>query len=186
MENTFLLLKAKILEKAPIDYQAQLEDFLLYITNTFIKRVDVNDNIREPLFPIILSNVNNSVLEEWPRTNNAMECWHRRFDTRFPKAKMKLSAFILRLKDEYEYIRVKLLQYELNPASPINGQGRRKDVFCNEKQIKALVQNNDDFSTVEFCKKNSTSFIKLLDMFCFFYCYVYCCYFWLKFFFYVL
>lgn len=69
-------------------------------------------------------------MEEWPKINNAMESWHKRFNIRFPKAKINLLAFIMRLKNEYKYIIVKLLNYELNPASPVSGRGRRKVVFC--------------------------------------------------------
>lgn len=53
LPNVFKYAKNEVL-KAPIEYQPQLENFLLYFTNTFIKRVDVNYNIREPLFSIIL------------------------------------------------------------------------------------------------------------------------------------
>ena len=57
---------------------------------------------REALFPIKDWNCHFAALNDLPRTNNALEGWHKGFNQRFPKSNMLLSQFILRLKDEEE------------------------------------------------------------------------------------
>lgn len=57
---------------------------------------------RPPLFEIQDYNSFDAVLQDGPRTNNAVEGWHFAFNKRFPKARLPLSQFIMRLKDEEE------------------------------------------------------------------------------------
>jgi hypothetical protein len=49
------------------------------------------------LFPIDKWNCHIAAKSRLPRTNNALEGWHRRFNARFPRSNMPLSQFIVRL-----------------------------------------------------------------------------------------
>uniref|UniRef100_A0A915D9N5 L-aminoadipate-semialdehyde dehydrogenase-phosphopantetheinyl transferase n=2 Tax=Ditylenchus dipsaci TaxID=166011 RepID=A0A915D9N5_9BILA len=77
-----------------------LRAHLQYFENTYVGRVDENDFLTDALFPVSGWNVFSSVLNKAPRTNNAMEGWHRLFNKKFSKRNLNLSHFIVRLKEE--------------------------------------------------------------------------------------
>ena len=55
------------------------DDILDYFEDTYMGRFHHNAPRRESLFPIEIWNMFNRTDEELPRTNNAVEGWHRGF-----------------------------------------------------------------------------------------------------------
>lgn len=74
-----------------------------YFENTYVRRMDANNVMCDPIFPVAGWNCYASVLNKAPRTNNAMEGWHREFNKKFSKRHLSLSHFIIRLKEEEEH-----------------------------------------------------------------------------------
>ena len=84
-------------------------EYLEYFEKTYI-RCRTGRVLREGVFPTALWNHREAAINGMPRTNNAIEGWHNSFNQRFPKSKMPLSQFIVRLQSEEEKTRQILLR----------------------------------------------------------------------------
>ena len=60
-------------------FRQDADDILDYFEDNYIGRFLHNAPRREPLFPIEIWNMFNRADEEFPRTNNAVEGWHKGF-----------------------------------------------------------------------------------------------------------
>jgi hypothetical protein len=119
-----------------------LEGYLRYFEETYIRKIQYG--LRwDPLFPIDKWNCNTAAKSRLPRTNNAMEGWHKKLNGRFPRAQMTLSQFIIRLKDEEESTSSLFENREANPASPFRGRQSRPAILERESQLEAAVKDYD-------------------------------------------
>lgn len=131
------MLNDLIISKTPNTFNESMMKFLVYFRNSYIKYVNkTGDDVRESFFSTQLWNVHQNVIIDLPRTNNAIERWHRCFKKRFPNANMRLSSFILRLKDEEEQTHQKILHLNMNSGSPIHNRERCKNVYFNVTSFK--------------------------------------------------
>uniref|UniRef100_A0A915DB33 Uncharacterized protein n=1 Tax=Ditylenchus dipsaci TaxID=166011 RepID=A0A915DB33_9BILA len=80
----------------------KIRQYIFYVENTYVRRFDPKNETIDALYPIKLWNCPDLLLKNKPRTDNAHEGWHFRFNMRFPKANMSFSQFILRLQEEEE------------------------------------------------------------------------------------
>lgn len=80
-------------------------EYLDYFERTYVRGRKVAHCVKEATFPPSMWNCNKAAVQGLPRTNNAMEGWHRSFNDRFPKSKMALSQFLIRLMCEEEKTR---------------------------------------------------------------------------------
>ena len=62
-------------EDFPLDAQAVID----YFEDTYIGRLRPGGHRRAPLFDMELWNMYNQTIDDLPRTNNAVEGWHRSF-----------------------------------------------------------------------------------------------------------
>ena len=67
-------------ENLPPDAPAQA--IIDYFEDTYIGRFRPGGQRRDPLFPITVWNMYKQTLQGLPRTNNAVEGWHRSFQAR--------------------------------------------------------------------------------------------------------
>ncbi|KAH7705955.1 hypothetical protein AAVH_26827 [Aphelenchoides avenae] len=124
----------------PQAYVQRLQEFLYnYFEKNYIRRFNALDALVEPRFPIATWNVHVAVLEDGARTNNSQEGWNRAFNQRFLRSKMKLSQFLLRLREEEEKVRLLIDRAFLNPADAFR-QRRRPKTMIRDANIKALVE----------------------------------------------
>lgn len=118
---------------------------------------------RPPLYPVDKWNCFEAVLLDNATTNNANEGWHRAFNSTFPKARMQLSQFVIRLKNEEEeteqmarrlvnamvifntlFVRLLVVRpvgfrNVVNPAEPVRGRKKAPDIVHRAAQVKRLV-----------------------------------------------
>jgi hypothetical protein len=120
-----------------------LDGYLNYFEKTYARKKEFGLSC-DPLFPVEKWNCNAAALKKLPRTNNAQEGWHRRFNGRFPRAKMNLSQFITRMKEEEEATALLFENREANPASPFRGRESRIAILEREDQIETAVRDYRD------------------------------------------
>lgn len=77
----------------------QLQNFVEYIESTWIG-VRIRRRHRAPWFPIELWNCYSAVVNNEPRTNNAVEGWHHAFNGRVERSHATIGKFINTLKEE--------------------------------------------------------------------------------------
>uniref|UniRef100_A0A915CNQ0 Transposase n=1 Tax=Ditylenchus dipsaci TaxID=166011 RepID=A0A915CNQ0_9BILA len=109
-----------------------------YIEKTYVRRFDAAGIQCEPLYPVAKWNCHQAVIQQAPRTNNAMEGWHFEFNQKFPKAKMNLSFFILKLREDEQTTWQMATRHAANPADPVRNP-RPKAIVKREEQILKLV-----------------------------------------------
>uniref|UniRef100_A0A915EA86 OTU domain-containing protein n=1 Tax=Ditylenchus dipsaci TaxID=166011 RepID=A0A915EA86_9BILA len=129
------------------------------IAEEFVSNIKEREPI-DALYPIEVWNCYDLLLKKNPRTDNAHEGWHFRFNMRFPKAHMSLSQFILRLQDEEEETWQLEIRHEANPADPLRNQ-RKKTFERNEEQLQALVEA---YSKVDPPLRDQVSFIRHIQL----------------------
>lgn len=74
-------------------------EFLLYIRG----RMRRNRQRTDPMFPPLLWNTNGATLYDLPRTSNAVDGWHHRFNTIVGKCHANLYEFIAAMRKEQAF-----------------------------------------------------------------------------------
>ncbi|KAH7684578.1 hypothetical protein AAVH_12534 [Aphelenchoides avenae] len=95
-----------------------------YFEKNFIRRFTARRVLVDPLFPIATWN----------------EGWNRLFNQRFLRSKIKLSQFLLRLRDEEEQARQRIERAANYPAEAFR-QRRRPKTIIRDGNIKALIED---------------------------------------------
>uniref|UniRef100_A0A915CN31 OTU domain-containing protein n=1 Tax=Ditylenchus dipsaci TaxID=166011 RepID=A0A915CN31_9BILA len=142
------------------EFVSNIKEYLGYIESTYVRRFNKEREPIDALYPIEVWNCYDLLLKKNPRTDNAHEGWHFRFNMRFPKAHMSLSQFILRLQDEEEETWQLEIRHEANPADPLRNQ-RKKTFERNEEQLQALVEA---YSKVDPPLRDQVSFIRHIQL----------------------
>ena len=93
-------------EDFPLDTQAVID----YFEDTYIGRLRRGGHRRVPLFELGLSNMYIQTLDDLPRTNNAVEGWHRSFQANVGTYHPNFWKFIDILKHEQNLTQVNIAQ----------------------------------------------------------------------------
>ena len=93
-------------EDFPLDAQAVID----YFEDTYIRRLRPGGHRRVPLFELGLWNMYNQTLDDLPRTNNAVEGWHRSFQANVGAYHPNFWKFIDILKREQNLTQVNIAQ----------------------------------------------------------------------------
>ena len=111
-------------EDFPLDAQAVID----YFEDTYIGRLRPGGHRRAPLFDMELWNMYNQTIDDLPRTNNAVEGWHRSFQANVGAYHPNFWRFIDILKREQNLTQVNIAQARAgHPAEP----QRNLCTFCD-------------------------------------------------------
>lgn len=132
--------------------EAVLSEFLNYFEATWIGEKKRNHTRGQPLFEIKLWNSYDYVLNDLPRTNNAVEGWHNGFAQRVGKSHAEVPIMIKSLKSEQNLTDVYIEQSNsgLDIAEP-----RKKKYKSYDDRIKRVVLSYDRNQVVEYLKNIS-------------------------------
>ena len=111
-------------------YNADADQILDYIEDSYTGRYRRNAPRRPPLFSIEMWNMYHRTDQEMPRTNNHIEGWHRRFQSLCAGWHPTFWKFIDMLKKEQSVNRVEILQAQGGHPPPAQ---RRRYVDCNAR-----------------------------------------------------
>ncbi|KAK4872511.1 hypothetical protein RN001_014540 [Aquatica leii] len=138
------------------EFYTDNENILLPVTNyfedTWIGRLDRRRR-RQPLFPINMWNIYSKVVENLPRTNNAVEGWHNSFASTLNANYSCIWRFIKALKKEYSLNCVKIEQLIAGNIVP---QGK---VYKDTAQrIQNIVADYENRPIMEYLRRISHNF----------------------------
>ena len=93
-------------------FAQEVDDLLDYFEDNYIGRFRHNAPRREPTFKIELWNMFHRSDQELPRTNNAVEGWHRGFQSHVSAYQPTFWNFINILQNEESLVRAAIIQIQ--------------------------------------------------------------------------
>ena len=117
------------------------EEMLQYFERTWIGEKKRNHRRTAPLFPIDMWNSYQYVIDDLPRTNNAVEGWHNAFINRVGKHHTSMTGFIRTLQTE-QGVNESLFEQLSIGREDVIPKKRRKYKDYNER-LKNVVSNYD-------------------------------------------
>lgn len=160
VRKSFNLLKT--LAFVPIDEKSStaFKPMLVYFDKYYIGKLKKGSkSIRnEPVFAISSWNVYDRVLNDLPRTNNAVEAWHKAFanDINDHPLSFKLIEFFRKEQDSTE---VKIGQINLGEKYE-----RSKASIKKDEAIKFVAENYDSSNKLKYMENMSLALFKKLDL----------------------
>lgn len=115
-------------------------NLLNYFENTWIGSKRRNNDRKKPLFDIDMWNNFNDVINNLPRTNNAVEGWHNAFSGRVGKHHAEMNEFINCLKLEQNS--TELTINHLKTGADVAGPKRKKYKNYDERLANVVNQYN--------------------------------------------
>lgn len=106
---------------------------------------------REPLFPISMWNHYDAVLNDLPRTNNAIEGWHHAFNARAGGCHISIWKLINLMKTEQGVTEVALTQLGAGREAP----PRKKKYRDLDARLKNIVSEFDGSNYIEYLTRLS-------------------------------
>ena len=110
------------------------QELILYFERTYIGRRLPGGNHQDPIYPIEMWNHHHEVLQGIPRTNNAVEAWHRSYNSTVGCYHPNIWRFMKALKQEQGLVELKQAKY----IAGENPSKRQKDKD-NEEGLKNLI-----------------------------------------------
>lgn len=103
----------------PVEANGIMEWFEIYYIRGRVRRTLRNGNVyqTDPLFPPSLWSVTDNIEYAFPRTQNSVEAWHRRWETLVGRAHVGVFKIIKEIQNEQH-------QVELNVESILRGAPR--------------------------------------------------------------
>ena len=108
--------------------------------------VGVPGGNRQPLFPISLWNVYLQTLVGEPRTNNALEGWHRSLQSKFNCSNPSVFKCIKALKREQGLTSARVARYASGESPPLP----RMNIRRREERIKAIVERYPTMEKLDY------------------------------------
>ena len=131
-------------EDFPFDAQAVID----YFEDTYIGRLRPGGHRRAPLFDMELWNMYNQTIDDLPRTNNAVEGWHRSFQANVGAYHPNFWRFIDILKREQNLTQVNIAQARAgHPAEP-----QRRRYQDSNQRIKNIVQDYPNRNIMQYLR----------------------------------
>lgn len=138
---------------ASIDFPTESLSIVEYFEDCWIGRPTINKKRKQPRYSHDLWNCHDSVLNDMPRTNNAVEGWHRGFSS-------GLSAHptIFKLIDalKLEQSKNEMLLGQIN--SGVGPPHKRVKYRDNDERMKRIVMNYKTMPLSHFLKGISSNF----------------------------
>ena len=131
-------------EDFPLDTQEVIDCF----EDTYIARLRNGGHRRVPLFELGLWNMYNQTLDDLPRTNNAVEGWHRSFQANVGAYHPNFWKFIDILKCEQNLTQVNIAQAR---AGHQPEPQRRRYLDINQR-IKNIVQDYHNYDIMQYLR----------------------------------
>lgn len=131
-----------------IENEEAIKDLTNYFEDTWIGRPGRRGGRSDPIFQIALWNVNTSVLEDLPKTNNAVEGWHRGFSQLIGAYHPSIWKFIEGLKKEQSLNELKIEQF----VAGIQQQPGKKKYKEVAARIKVIVADYGNRSLLDFLR----------------------------------
>ena len=129
------------------EYEAVLE-FMSYVENAYIGKVNRRGERRPPMFAITMWSIYNAILEENNTTNNGVESWNGRWNNTIG-TNHNLWRIISRFKKEDSLARTKLQEVVAGRCTGPNPSrsGRRS---LRQKGLKVSLRNYNQATCKEF------------------------------------
>jgi hypothetical protein len=148
VDNVIFAFEELINSKYYVDNEEELRRVVDYYEDTWIGRPTRGGKRRAPTFPIKIWNMFDSVTEDSPRTNNAVERWHRAFNSALTANHVTVWKFINMLKRKQGLQEVKM---EQKTAGTPQQKKRRKYKNLDEWLI-AVVKGYDETNNNKYLK----------------------------------
>ncbi|KAK0396666.1 hypothetical protein QR680_001806 [Steinernema hermaphroditum] len=137
VEEGFQELTSRISDLPPAERDAAFAVFA-YFETTYVSRFN-RQGPMPPRFPMDTWNSHEAVVNDLPRTNNALEGFHHAFKSNFANSKPNLSKVLVALQEEEVRAQARLRPHLLDPSQEILAFRRKKTYSDNDRHIKALV-----------------------------------------------
>ncbi|XP_035231949.1 uncharacterized protein LOC118203773 [Stegodyphus dumicola] len=125
-----------------------IEPIINYFEDTWIGRFTRRGQRRRPVFDISLWNCYDAVKDKVPRTNNAVEGWHRRFNELMNGCHPTIWKFIDCLKKEQNLNSIKIEQYIAGHHPPVS----RKVYRDTSLRIQKIVNDYNDRPILDYLR----------------------------------
>lgn len=131
-----------------VENKDYLKPLLEYFEPTWIQKVGRLGRMKAPKFPIELWNCFDCVVDDLPRTNNAIEGWHRGFSSKLNCSHASLWKFLYALQVEQSFTENKISDIIAKKIVPIT---KDKYVKLNERILKIVSDyDNSDVDEIEY------------------------------------
>jgi len=130
------------------DNEPEMRDLLTYFEDNWIGRPNRRGQRTDAIFPVPLWNVYTAAHQDLPKTNNAVEGWHRSFSQIIGSYHPSIWKFIEALKKEQSLNEFKLEQYVAGENPPL-GRKRYRD---SAQRIKAIVEDFNNRPMLEYLR----------------------------------
>jgi len=131
-----------------IDNEQLFEPIVDYFEETWIGRT-VRNRRKKPLFPIEMWNCYDNVINDQPRTNNAVEGWHQAFNASLGCHHTTIWKFISFLKQEQGLQEAKLEKINLVEKKPNKKKKKYKSI---DQRLKNTVENYETSNIITYLK----------------------------------
>ncbi|KAF7685032.1 hypothetical protein CDIK_4219, partial [Cucumispora dikerogammari] len=144
-EKTVIKSFESIIEATTQDNTDQnIQQFIDYFETTYIRKTSQEET--KPLFSISLWSCNTRIINNSPRTTNAVESWHRTIKRKFETPHPNMSKLLDTFQKEEELVTSKLIR-SMNGKLDI----LRKN-FKKEFNLKIVIENYENYKNLSFFK----------------------------------
>ena len=119
-----------------------------YFEDTYIRKLRPNGHRRAPLFDLALWNMYDQTIGDFPRTNNAVEGWHRRFQANVGAYRPNFWKFIDILKREQSLNHVNISQARAGHQP----EPQRRRYQDSNRRIKNIVQDYHNRDRLQYLR----------------------------------
>ena len=139
-----------------VENEIYLDEIVQYFERTWIGALKRAGGHQNPVFEINWWNVYEHVLDDLPRTNNAVEGWHYAFNSRIQSAHAIISKLIKVIQQEQNAAEITIAQYlsgrEISPA-------KRRKYRDYDKRMKNEVRRYERSEILQYLSNVATNIV---------------------------
>ena len=136
--------RESVADEFPLDAQEVID----YFEDTYVGRLRPGGHRRAPLFNLALWNMYNQTIGDLPRTNNAVEGWHRRFQANIGAYHPNVWKFIDILKQEQSLNHVNISEARAGHQP----EPQRRRYQDSNRRIKNIVQDYHNRDRLQYLR----------------------------------